>query len=72
MLAHLLLGSLEELESRSEQFEDSINIQKENKRLEERKLEDTEEELNSQIAQQRSLIVQKGRLLAEAEVSLSF
>ncbi|KAF8195567.1 AAA domain-containing protein [Pholiota molesta] len=62
-----LPGSLEELESRSEQFEDSINIQKENKRLEERKLEDTEEELNSQIAQQRSLIVQKGRLLAEAE-----
>lgn len=72
MLAHLLLGSLEELESRSEQFEDSIYLQNENKRLEERKLEDTEEELNARIAQQRSLIDQKGRLLAEAEVSFSF
>ncbi|KAF8967155.1 AAA domain-containing protein [Flammula alnicola] len=62
-----LTGSLEELESRSDQFEERINLQKENKRQEERKMEDLDDEQNSQIADQRALITQKGRLVAEAE-----
>lgn len=68
LLVYLYIGTLEELESRAEQFEGKINVYQENKRQEERKMEDLEEDLNRQTLQQRSLIDKKGRLIAEAEV----
>lgn len=68
LFVYLYLGTLEELESRAEQFEDNVNVHKENKRQQERKLEDLEEDLDTQTRQQRRLIDKKGRLIAEAEV----
>ena len=68
LLVYLYIGTLEELESRAEQFEGKINVHQENKRQEERKMEDLEEDLSRQTLQQRGLIDKKGRLIAEAEV----
>lgn len=62
------LGSLEELQSRADHFEDRINVQKEKKRQEQAKKDDIEEEMGSVQNDQRELVQQKGRLLGEAEV----
>ncbi|KIM43207.1 hypothetical protein M413DRAFT_444016 [Hebeloma cylindrosporum] len=60
-------GSLEELQSRADHFEDRINVQKEKKRQEQAKKDDIEEEIGSLLNNQRDLVERKGRLLGEAE-----
>ena len=67
-ISHLSLGSLEELQSRADHFEDRINIQKEKKRQEQGKKDDIEEEMATLQNDQRRLLAQKGQLLGEAEV----
>ncbi|KDR82825.1 hypothetical protein GALMADRAFT_112894 [Galerina marginata CBS 339.88] len=62
-----VLGTLEELQLRADQFEDNINFQKETKLKEERKKDDLEEELSAVLGQQRELLAQRGRLEGEAE-----
>jgi DNA repair protein RAD50 len=65
---YFLLGSLEELQSRADHFEDRINVQKEKKRQEQAKKDDIEEELVNLQNHQRDLLAKQGRLLGEAEV----
>ena len=62
------LGSLEELQSRADHFEDRINVQKEKKRQEQGKRDDIEEEMGNLRNHQRELLAKQGRLLGEAEV----
>ncbi|CAA7261579.1 unnamed protein product [Cyclocybe aegerita] len=67
MKCELVPGTLEELESRQNQFQDIINSQKEKGELERRKLEDIQEEIDSLQVQQKRLWNEEGRLRGEAE-----
>ncbi|KAH9480437.1 DNA repair protein RAD50 [Psilocybe cubensis] len=60
-------GTLEELETRANQFQQRIEQQKEKRKAELRNKEELEEEVNSVQATQRDLFTQQGRLEAEAE-----
>ncbi|KAJ3509992.1 hypothetical protein NLJ89_g4921 [Agrocybe chaxingu] len=60
-------GTLEELESRQNQFQDIINSQKDKGELERRKLEDLQEEIDNLQIQQKRLWNEEGRLRGEAE-----
>lgn len=63
-----MTGTLEELETRANQFQQRIEQQKERRKIELRRKDDLEDEVNSVQATQRDLFTQQGRLEAEAEV----
>ncbi|KAF8903154.1 AAA domain-containing protein [Gymnopilus junonius] len=60
-------GSLEELQARVDNFQDTVQLHKDKKLKEVRKKEDLEEELSAVQAEQRDLLAKLGRLEAEAE-----